>query len=109
MSFRYLDTQTDVDQLLDASATHAIWVLKHSDDCDLSASALAVFEEHSDASPLVHCVVVVQDAPGLSRSLEQQLHVRHETPQALLIANRMLRWSASHRRITATALAQAEL
>lgn len=84
-------------------------MLKHSDECDLSAAALSVFEQHSSASPLAHCVVVVQDAPRLSRFLEQYLNVRHETPQALLIVNRALRWSASHRQITAPALLQAEL
>lgn len=109
MNLWYLDTEADVQDLLAASESSPIWVLKHSDECDLSAKALAVFEQHRAASPLVHCVIVVQDAPRLSRLLEEQLAVRHETPQALLIVNRMPRWSASHRRITFTALIHAEM
>jgi bacillithiol system protein YtxJ len=52
-------------------------------------------------------MVTVQTHRAVSNAAAQQLGVRHETPQALLIRDGRVVWSASHFRVTAAALEDA--
>ncbi len=79
-------------------------MLKHSSECGLSARAFEAFASHSHESAHTHCVVTVQDAPQLSQLVEDTLHLRHESPQVLLVQQREVAWTASHRAITLAAL-----
>jgi hypothetical protein len=60
-----------------------------------------------DSRPLQYAMVTVQTHRAISNAVAQRLGVRHETPQALLIRDGRVVWSASHFRVTAAAVEDA--
>jgi bacillithiol system protein YtxJ len=60
-----------------------------------------------DSRPPQYAMVTVQTHRAISNAAAQQLGVRHETPQALLIRDGRVVWSASHFRVTAAAVEDA--
>ena len=80
-------------------------VYKHSPICPVSWSAKRevkrFLEQNADAS--VYLVNVVQDR-ALSRQLADDLGVRHESPQAILMQSGNVVRHASHHEITAQLL-----
>ena len=82
-----LSTRADADAMLEASKEAPVYLLKHSIACPISARGQMEFVglEGDDDPPLY--AVVVQYARDVSDYLAEQLHVRHETPQAILISN----------------------
>ena len=101
---------TDLDRLLEESAHRPVLLFKHSYSCGTSAEALDELIAHLDEKrrhDTDYAVVTVQTHREISNAVSSRLGVRHETPQALLIRNRRVVWSASHFRVTADAVAQA--
>ena len=80
-------------------------VFKHSTRCPVSAMAwreVASFRKgHPEAA--VYVVHVVEQR-GLSNVVATRTGVRHESPQAILLENGRVRWTASHEGVTAGAL-----
>ena len=58
----------------------------------------------SHDSPPQYAMVTVQTHRAVSNAIAQKLGVRHETPQALLVKDGRVVWSASHFRVTAAAV-----
>ena len=82
-----LATRADADAMLEASNEAPVYLLKHSIACPISARGQMEFVGlEGDADPPLYAVVV-QYARDVSEYLAEQLGVRHETPQAVLIAN----------------------
>src|SRR5262245_4143546 len=54
--------------------------------------------------PPQYAMGTVQAHRAVSNAIVQKLGVRHETPQALLLKNGRVVWSASHFRVTAAAV-----
>lgn len=104
-------TIDQVDALLQDSAAQPVLVFKHSLTCGTSAYALdelADHLEHGEGSPHAHyALVTVQTHREVSTAISTRLGIRHETPQALLIMDGRVVWSASHFRVTAEAIAKA--
>ncbi len=89
---------------------HEDWVLiyKHSPLCGISFRAREEVERYvsgMDAVP-VYIVDVIRQRP-LSRYIAEQLQIRHESPQAILLHLGMPVWHDSHSRVTAQILAEA--
>lgn len=98
-----------LDRVLAASHDRLLLLFKHSFTCGTSAEALDELVAHlndhpSDAS---YAMVTVQTDRELSNAVARTLGVRHETPQALLVRDGQVVWSASHFRVTAAAVEQA--
>jgi bacillithiol system protein YtxJ len=55
----------------------------------------------------LYAIVTVQTHRAISNAVSAKLGVRHETPQALLIRDGRVIWSASHFRVTAEAMKKA--
>lgn len=94
---------------LEAACARAMAViLKHSPRCGVSRTAVHQVQRFMEAEPHVpvYLVDVVRDGP-LAREVERRLGVRHESPQAILLEEGVAVWDASHRRVTAAALASA--
>jgi bacillithiol system protein YtxJ len=91
-----------------ALAAPLFLVFKHSLACSVSARAFSVYTAFADAHPDVptNCIEVVEQRP-LSRHVEASTGVRHESPQALLIRNGAVAFSAAHFAITVEALERA--
>ena len=100
---------TDLDRLLEESAHRPVLLFKHSYSCGTSAEALDELIEHLDDDKLdaEYAIVTVQSHRELSNAISARLKVRHETPQALLIYDGRVIWSASHFRVTANAMQSA--
>jgi len=106
-ALRYLD---DLDRLLEDSTHRPVLLFKHSYSCGTSAEALDELIAHLDEKrrhDTDYAVVTVQTHREISNAVSARLGVRHETPQALLIRDRRVVWSASHFRVTADAVAKA--
>lgn len=99
----------ELDRVLAASGDRPLLLFKHSRTCSTSAEALdelvSLLNEHpADAS---YAMVTVQTHREVSNAVARKLGVRHETPQALLIRDGRVVWSASRFRVTATAVEEA--
>ena len=99
----------DLDRLLAASSDRPLLLLKYSATCGTSAEALDELVAHLNESPAdaTYAMVTVQTHRDVSNAVARTLGVRHETPQALLIRDGRVVWSASHFRVTAVALEEA--
>jgi bacillithiol system protein YtxJ len=101
---------SDLDRLLAGSASRPVLLFKHSFSCGTSAEALDQLIEHLEDQRRLgidYAVVTVQTHRDVSNAISARLGVRHETPQALLIRDGRVVWSASHFRVTADAVARA--
>jgi bacillithiol system protein YtxJ len=103
-----------LDRLLSESHTRPLLLFKHSFSCGVSAEALDELIDHLNADIVAagvpdphYAIVTVQTHRDVSNAVSVRLGVRHETPQALLIRDGRVIWSASHFRVTAEAMKQA--
>lgn len=96
----------ELDRLLAASEQRPLLLFKHSYTCGISAEALDELVAHlkDGAADAHYALVTVQTHRDVSNAVANRLGVRHETPQALLIHNGQVVWSASHFRVTAGAV-----
>ena len=99
----------ELDRLLAASDNRPLLLFKHSHTCGVSAEALDELMTHLDGQPadVDYAMVTVQTHRDVSNAVTKKLGVRHETPQALLIRDGRVVWSASHFRVTANAVVDA--
>ena len=103
-----------LDRLLSESHTRPLLLFKHSFSCGVSAEALDELIDHLNADIVAagvpdprYAIVTVQTHRDVSNAVSSKLGVRHETPQALLIRDGRVIWSASHFRVTAEAMKKA--
>jgi bacillithiol system protein YtxJ len=107
-----LDHVGELQRLIDESRTRPLLLFKHSRSCGTSMEALDELVEHlndrrpGSTSPL-YAMVTVQTHREVSNAVARHFGVRHETPQALLIRDGRVVWSASHFRVTASAVTNA--
>jgi bacillithiol system protein YtxJ len=101
----------ELDQALDNSHLRPILLFKHSYTCGISAEALDELRAHIDeqlpSSTTDYAMVTVQTHREVSNTIAERLGVRHETPQAILVRDGRVLWSASHFRVNATELQKA--
>lgn len=83
-------------------------VYKHSPTCELSQAAAREVEAFRAqfAEPAVEQLDVFRDR-AMCQEIERITGVRHESPQMLLYDGDTVVWHASHRRVTAAAIAAA--
>jgi len=104
----------DLDRVLSESHTRPLLLFKHSFSCGVSVEALDELIDHLNADVVAagvpdprYAIVTVQTHREVSNAVSSKLGVRHETPQALLIRDGRVVWSASHFRVTAEAMKKA--
>jgi bacillithiol system protein YtxJ len=104
-----VDAIDELDRLLAASESRPLLLFKHSHTCGVSAEALDELVAHLNRGPagVDYALVTVQTHRDVSNAVASRLGVRHETPQALLVHNGRVVWSASHFRVTAGAVEEA--
>ncbi len=84
-AFTDLQTTDDAEAMIAASREGPVWLLKHSSSCPVSAIGQMAFAGVVGGPPRYR--VIVQRARAVSNALADALGVRHETPQAILIAD----------------------
>jgi bacillithiol system protein YtxJ len=100
----------ELEQLLRESEARPLLLFKHSYTCGISAEALDELLVHLDRQQPAaarYALVTVQTHREVSNAVSRKLGVRHETPQALVIRDGQVVWSASHFRVTAGAMREA--
>ena len=99
----------DLDRVLADSAERPLLLFKHSYSCGTSAEALDELVTHLNQRDhdIRVVLVTVQTQRDVSNAVTTRLGIRHETPQALLIRDGRVVWSASHFRVTSAAIDQA--
>ena len=99
----------ELDRLIDESQTRPLLLFKHSFTCGTSLEALDELVAHLNDGPTdaQYAMVTVQTHRHVSNAVSTRLGVRHETPQALLVRNGLVVWSASHFSVTARAVESA--
>ncbi len=92
-----------LEKLFARSHEAPVVLFKHSNSCPISAAAHRSLKQlGAEVS-----IVVVQESRDISREVESRTGVRHESPQALVLRNGAVAWSASHFDITADAVKRA--
>jgi bacillithiol system protein YtxJ len=128
-----LEHVDELHRLIAESQCRPVLLFKHSHSCGVSMEALDELVTHlndrgpdpstgsgssrassrdersapRDSRPPQYAMVTVQTHRAISNAVAQRLGVRHETPQALLIRDGRVVWSASHFRVTAAAVEDA--
>jgi bacillithiol system protein YtxJ len=99
-----LDTDS-LDRFLAQSNGSPAIIFKHSNSCGISARA------HEQMSKIERPVglVIVQKARALSDEIAKRTGIAHETPQAFILRDREVLWTASHGQIKAEAVEAALL
>jgi bacillithiol system protein YtxJ len=101
----------ELDKALSDSHERPVLLFKHSQSCGISAEALdelrAHMDEHAPVRSVHYAMVTVQTHRDVSNTIAERLGVRHETPQAILVRDGRVVWSASHFRVNALELQKA--
>lgn len=101
----------ELDDAIKESHVRPLLLFKHSHTCGLSAEALDELRAHIDDEaprlPVTYAMVTVQTHRQLSNAIAERLGLRHETPQAILVRDGRVVWSASHFRVNAAELRKA--
>lgn len=97
------------ERVIDLLSRHVVHlVYKHSLKCSLSLAAiLEVYSYREESGALPVTMIDVFRDRALSDGIEYVTCVRHESPQVLLVRGGEVQWHASHRRVTASAIADA--
>lgn len=105
-----LHGKDDVIRALRASHGRPLVIFKHSRTCPVSARALREWESFSlspQGSSALLAYLVVQEDRQASVIVAEELGVRHESPQAILVVGGRAVWHASHQAVTREALRDA--
>lgn len=99
----------ELDAAIAASFSRPVLIFKHSSTCGTSAMAHEEIDELLAGPPLDADVYVVsvQASRPVAQAITARFHVRHESPQALLIRNAEVRWHASHFHVNAKEIGDA--
>lgn len=81
-------------------------LLKHSSTCPISQAAYEEYEKFASEYENTY-YLVVQEERSLSNHVAEKLHIKHESPQAILFKNGEAVWHASHWKITYDSLKKA--
>ncbi len=106
-----LQDPADLEAAIEESLERPVLIFKHSRSCGTSCEALDELHAHVQRAPgaATYKLITVQSHRAVSDQVTARLGIRHETPQAILLREGRVVWSASHSRITAAALARQPL
>jgi bacillithiol system protein YtxJ len=104
-----LERVDELERLLVQSQGQPVLLFKHSYSCGVSAEALDELISHLNekSTDVRYAMVTVQTHREVSNAMSTRLGIRHETPQALLVRDGRVVWSASHFRVNAEELDKA--
>lgn len=95
---------------LKASTESPVLIFKHSTQCPVSAGAYsrlgAWLDKQGKNAPPVFLVKVIERRP-VSKEIEANQKIKHESPQILLIKDKKTVWHTSHEKIDAHAIEKA--
>lgn len=101
-------TDKDWDAILAESKKSPVFIFKHSTECPISAGAAFrtndwIKNKSTKETPKFYFVKVIERRP-VSKKIEKDIAVKHESPQLLLMKNGKNLWNTSHEKITAKSI-----
>ena len=94
-----LKSQQDWEKCMEASADKPVFVFKHSTSCPISGAAHDRVKEYDNqngrSGPDIYLVKVIESRP-VSNQIAEDLGVQHQSPQIMLVKDKVSVWSASH-------------
>ena len=98
----------DFEELLERSKTKSVLIFKHSTQCSISSYVYKDFQRLIQShSELTSGLVLVIEDRAISDAIAERLHVRHHSPQAILVKDGRALWHASHWSVTAESVSEA--
>ncbi|GGE20020.1 hypothetical protein GCM10011571_22460 [Marinithermofilum abyssi] len=97
--WRELTSLQDWKEVLEQSGDRPVLVFKHSTQCPVSAKAWEESQAYTNGEPrqdVSYVWVKVIEHRDVSNQIAQDLDVRHQSPQAILIKNGQQVWNTSH-------------
>ena len=97
-----LQSESDLEAVLEASKDQPQLIFKHSTSCFISAGAKRELEQATDDISThadINYVGVIQQRP-VSNAIASRLDITHESPQLILVENGEPIWDLSHGAIT---------
>ena len=107
--FKEITCSQELGQILDESCQRQIILFKHSTTCPTSSRAwleVQNFLKESSDEVLVGMIKVIESRPVSSQATEE-LGLKHQSPQVLLVRERQVLWHASHQEVTQAKLMKA--
>ncbi len=106
-----LSAVSDIDALIAKSHLQPVVFFKHSLTCPISSAGFREYEnflaEQPEDDATVYTLIEIQNARDVSGEIARRTGIKHESPQALLMAKGEVTWHASHWSIRTGALASA--
>lgn len=93
-----INETADLQHILEASAEKPQLLYKHSPQCSISFLAkeeLEQLDEHVRKAIDIYLIDVISQR-DISNAIVDELEIRHESPQVLIVQNGEVRWHASH-------------
>ncbi|HLR24074.1 MAG TPA: bacillithiol system redox-active protein YtxJ [Pseudogracilibacillus sp.] len=103
MDWKEITTIEEWDDILNKSAEKDQVILKHSTTCPVSTNALDEYNDYLQDQPnenIDYTMVKVRESRPVSNKIEEDLNVKHESPQIIYIQNKAKYWSATHWSVT---------
>ena len=100
--FKEITSSQEFGEILDESCQRKIILFKHSTTCPISGRAwqeVQDFIRESSDEVLVVMIKVLESRP-VSNQVTEDLGIKHQSPQVLLLSNRKVLWHASHQSVT---------
>ena len=103
-------TESDWLRAVEASKEEPVLIFKHSTECSVSGGAYrrlaSYLKDRGESAPKTYLVKVIERRP-VSKKIEADMKVTHESPQTLLLDDGKAIWNTSHEAITAESLHKA--
>lgn len=99
MEWREITTVEEWDDILNKSSEKDQIILKHSTTCPVSTNALEEYEAYLQDQPnenIDYTLVKVRESRPVSNKIEEDLGVKHESPQIIYIKDKAKYWSTTH-------------
>lgn len=103
MEWREITTIEEWDEILEKSTEKDQVILKHSTTCPVSFNALDEYNDYLADEPrqdIDYTLVKVRESRPVSNKIEEDLKLKHESPQIICIKNKERYWSATHWAVT---------
>ncbi|MAY83275.1 MAG: bacillithiol system redox-active protein YtxJ [Flavobacteriales bacterium] len=108
MNWRSLNSEGDLNDIIEDSHQHPQAILKHSTRCGISAMVKKRLELQWEAkNPKISIYILDLLANReLSNTIAQKFDIQHESPQLILLQNGVSTYHASHIGISSSAVAK---
>lgn len=103
MDWKEITTIEEWDNIFNTSTEKDQIILKHSTTCPVSTNALDEYNAYLQENPnknIDYTMVKVRESRPVSNKIEEDLELKHESPQIIYIKNKERYWSTTHWSVT---------